>query len=95
MVSELLSSQQLLNRQAKRAALAAVRVEVTGLCQLSGRTDQVALREEFAWAHAQLTTYHMLVQTVVTIDNHLIDMCLWTLGCEITRLQVSTPRRSA
>ena len=53
-------------------------IEITHLGYLTIRTHQRLLGEEVTRLGTQLTTYHFLVQTVVTIDVHLIQVGLRT-----------------
>ena len=47
--------------------------------QFTGRTLNGILREEVTGLGAQLTAYHLFVQTVVTEDADMADMCLLSL----------------
>ena len=47
--------------------------------KLTGSTHQGLLREEVTRLGAQLTTDHILVKTVVTIDTHMTESCQRTL----------------
>ena len=49
---------------------------MTGLRNFAGRTHKVALAEKIARAHTQLATDNLLVQAVVTVDNHIVHTCL-------------------
>ena len=55
-------------------------------CELTGRTLQGILREEVAWLCAELTAYHVLIESCVAVDAHSADMCL--LSLEDSHLQV-------
>ena len=54
-------------------------LEVTHGCQLTLRALQGVLGEEVAGLGAQLATYHVFIQTVVTVDAHVVDVGLRTL----------------
>ncbi len=51
-------------------------VEVSRLCNLTRRTHKVILGEQVTWSHTQLAPHDLLIQAVVTIDDHLVDACL-------------------
>ena len=51
-------------------------VEVSRLGNLTRRTHEVVLGEEVAGAHTQLAAHDFLIETVVTVDNHLVDASL-------------------
>ena len=55
-------------------------VEVTCLGQFTCRTDKVGLREEFTWTGAKLATDDVFVESVVTVDDHLVDACWRTFN---------------
>ncbi len=51
---------------------------MSALGYLARRTYKVALIEKFARPHSQLTAYHLLIQTVVTVDYNIVDTGLRT-----------------
>ena len=56
-----------------------LRVEVSGLSNLTCRTHQVFLAEQLTWTHTQLTAHYLLIQAVITINHNLVDACLLAL----------------
>ena len=52
----------------------------------TGRTLQGVLREQVAGLGTQLTANHLFVESVVTVDTYIINMCLRSLGD--THLQI-------
>ena len=49
---------------------------MAALGYLAVGAHEVALREEFAGAHAQLAADNLFVKAVVTVDDHVVDTCL-------------------
>ena len=53
---------------------------MTGLCDFTRRTHQVFLIEQLTGLDIKLTTDHLFIQTVVTVDNDIVDSSLRTFG---------------
>ena len=49
------------------------------LSNLACRAHEVLLGEQVTGTNAQLTTHHLLIQAVVTVDDHLVDAGLFAL----------------
>ena len=56
-----------------------LRIEVSHLRQLTHGTHQVLTAEQHTRLRTQLTTDNVLIQTVISFDDHLIDSSLRTL----------------
>ena len=52
---------------------------MTHLRQLTNRTNQVITAKQHTWLRTQLTTYDILIQTIVTIDDNPVDRRLRSL----------------
>ena len=63
-----------------------LRIEMPSLSYFTSRTHQVRFTEQLSRFRTQLPTYNMLIQTVVTIDDNLVDTGLRTF--EQTNLQI-------
>ena len=55
-------------------------VEVSCLGNLTHRAHEVFLGEQVAGAYTQLTANDLLIQAVVTVDDHLVDACRRTFN---------------
>ncbi len=62
------------------------RVEMAGLGYLTRRAYQIALAEQLTGLDAQLAAHNLLIQPVITIDDHLVDPRLRPL--EHAQLQI-------
>ena len=54
-------------------------VEMARLGDFAHRAHEVLLGEQVTGAHTQLATYHLLIQAVITVDDHLVDAGLLAL----------------
>ncbi len=59
---------------------------MTGLRDFTCRTHEVAFGEQFTGLHTELTTNHLLIEAVVTIDDYIVDTRLWAF--EYTHFKV-------